>query len=112
MNRIKRTLIASLFFSMFLLIGCTADSMVATNEAEGPSIESAANENACWGQASAAFAQAGEMGYHSSNQSNPRLGLANLADLLFEAGIIEEGSMQALGAFVADAWGVTIDACL
>ncbi len=71
-----------------------------------------ANENACWGQASAVFAQMGEMGEHSSSYPTPRLGLRNLARLLYEAGVIEDDTMQALGAFVAAALGLSIEACL
>ena len=70
------------------------------------------NDNACWGQATAVFAQMGEMGEHSSQQSNPRLGLRNLARLLFEAGVIPDDSMQSLGVFVADELGLSIDACM
>ncbi|MGD2026760.1 MAG: hypothetical protein PVI99_03010 [Anaerolineales bacterium] len=67
---------------------------------------------ACWGQASAVFAQMGEMGEHSSEQPTPRDGLRNLARYLFNEGIILDDSMAALGAFVADALGLSIDACM
>jgi len=66
---------------------------------------------ACWGQATAVFAQMGDMGEHSSQQSSPRVGLHNLAVILYDAGVISEPSMAALGAFVADALGLSIDAC-
>jgi hypothetical protein len=66
---------------------------------------------ACWGQASAVYAQMGEMGLHSSQQPNPRLGLRNLARALFEQGAIPDDSMEALGVFVATALGLSIDAC-
>lgn len=71
-----------------------------------------ANDSACWGQATAVFAQMGEMGEHASQQPTPRLGLANLARLLFEAGVIPDDTMQALGAFVAAELGLSIDACM
>ncbi len=67
--------------------------------------------SACWGQVSAVFARAGEMGFHASDQEEPRSGLANLADYLYQMGAIPEPTMQALGAFVATAWGYSIDAC-
>ncbi len=67
--------------------------------------------SSCWGQATRVFAQMGEMGEHSSQQPTPRLGLANLAGALYEAGVIGEASMQALGAFVAGELGLSIDAC-
>ena len=67
--------------------------------------------DACWGQATAVFAQTGIMGEHASQEDTPRLGLANLANALYDAGVIEDNSMAALGAFVADALGLSIDAC-
>ena len=66
----------------------------------------------CWGQATKVFAQMGEMGQHAAAQSNPRVGLRNLARALYEAGVIPDDSMAALGAFVASALGLSIDACL
>jgi hypothetical protein len=66
---------------------------------------------ACWGQASAAFAQMGVMGEHASGFETPRLGLRNLARALYDQGLIEDDSMQALGAFVADELGLTVEAC-
>lgn len=71
----------------------------------------APSDQACWGQASAVFAQMGEMGEHSSQQPTPRLGLRNLARVLYDAGIIADDSMQALGQFVAAELGLEIDAC-
>jgi hypothetical protein len=71
-------------------------------------------EDACWGQASAVYARMGEMGEHSSSEElgTPRVGLRNLARQLYEAGLIEDDSMAALGAFVAEAEGLEIDACM
>jgi hypothetical protein len=76
-------------------------------------VAAAPNEKACWGQATKVFAQfePGTMGEHASQQENPRLGLRNLARSLHEQGIIEDDSMQALGAFVADELGLSIEAC-
>ena len=71
----------------------------------------APNDKACWGQATKVFAQTGEMGEHSSQQSNPRLGLRNLARALADAGVITDDSMQSLGVFVATELGLSIDAC-
>jgi hypothetical protein len=65
----------------------------------------------CWGQASAVFAQMGEMGEHSASQATPRLGLRNLARALADAGAIPDDSMASLGAFVATELGLSIDAC-
>ena len=67
---------------------------------------------ACWGEATAVFAQMGEMGMHSADQPNPRVGLRNLARALAEAGVIPDDSMDALAQFVADSIGFSLDACL
>lgn len=77
----------------------------------GASVGSAQAAPACWGQASAVFAQTGQMGTHSSSQANPRLGLRNLARALAEAGVLPDDSMESLGAFVATELGLSIDAC-
>lgn len=71
----------------------------------------ALSAQACWGQATQVFARLGEMGEHASEFPTPRLGLRNLARALYEQGILEEDSMQALGAFVASALGLSIEAC-
>ena len=112
--RLFRSLSASLIFTMMVLSGCTADGLLSTegNAEEKIEVRSQANSQACWGQASAVFAKTGEMGEHSSSQGEPRLGLANLAKALFEAGIIDDDTMQALGVFVADELGLSIDACM
>lgn len=68
--------------------------------------------NSCWGQATSVFAKTGEMGKHASQQSEPRLGLANLARALFEAGVIEEPTLAELGSFVASELGLELDRCM
>jgi hypothetical protein len=73
--------------------------------------EAAAQDRSCWGQATAVFAQTGEMGEHASQQDEPRLGLARLARELFDAGVIDSPTLSALGAFVAEALGLEVDAC-
>jgi hypothetical protein len=76
------------------------------------SVASAApSDAACWGQATRVFAQTGEMGEHSSSFETPRLGLRNLARALADDGVIPDDSMQALGVFVSDELGLSIDAC-
>ena len=69
------------------------------------------SDKACWGQATKVFAQMGEMGEHASSLASPRLGLRNLARVLYEQGVIEDDTMQALGAFVANELSLSIDAC-
>jgi len=71
-----------------------------------------ASDKACWGQASAVFAKTGELGFHSKNQTNPREGLKNLARYLYEEGVIDAPTMQALGAFVSSTLDSSIEACL
>jgi hypothetical protein len=71
----------------------------------------APNDKACWGQATKVFAQMYDMGQHASQQPTPRAGLRNLARILYDQGAIPDDSMQALGAFVADALGLSIEAC-
>jgi hypothetical protein len=73
---------------------------------------SAGQSDACWGQATAVFARMGEMGEHASQEPTPRLGLRNLARALAEQGVIPDDSMQALGQFVANTLGLTIEACM
>ena len=65
----------------------------------------------CWGQVSAAFAQTGVMGEHSSSFDTPRLGLGNLARVLADAGTIPDDTLAALGAYLADELGLSIAAC-
>jgi hypothetical protein len=88
-----------------LPLGPTASSQLTTGSVQALSTQ------ACWGQATQVFARMGEMGEHSSQFPTPRLGLRNLARQLADAGVIDDDSMQALGAFVADALGLSIDAC-
>ena len=95
----------------FLFILVLAVALVLVFGAVGGTAHADVSGNACWGQASAVFAQTGEMGQHSSEQPTPRLGLRNLARALADAGVIPDDSMQALGAFVADELGLSIDAC-
>ena len=77
------------------------------------SAAAAPGEKACWGQASKVFAQLepGTMGDHSSSYDTPRLGLRNLARDLYEDGVIEDDTMQALGKFVVSELGLDIKAC-
>ena len=92
-------------FLVLVLVILSASSIGAT------AVQAAPSENSCWGQASAVFAQTSEMGEHASQQPTPRLGLHNLAVALYEAGIIPDDSIQALGAFVANELGLSIEAC-
>jgi len=119
-----RTLSLLAACSVFAL-GCTGADPVAPESgaeshiavavtASGPASVPAASANpsACWGQATAVFAQMGLMGEHASEQPTPRAGLRNLAHELYEMGVIGDDSMAALGAFVASALGLSVDACM
>lgn len=89
---------------------CQAEPMSPV--ADDAQVLSSVNSNACWGQASKVFAQMGQMGEHASQEETPRLGLRNLARALADAGVIPDDSMASLGAFVASALGLSIDACM
>jgi hypothetical protein len=70
------------------------------------------NDQACWGQATRVFAATGQLGQHASSEPTPREGLANLAQSLFDQGVIPAPTLQALGAFVAAQLGLSIAACM
>ena len=72
----------------------------------------APSDQACWGQATAVFAATGQLGQHASSEPTPRLGLANLAQALFDQGVIPAPTLQALGAFVSAQLGLSIEACM
>lgn len=103
---------------LFAAAGCGQTGLTAPVADEAVAVgglgfsQAAAPKASCWGQASAVFAQMGEMGPHSSQQSNPRAGLRNLARLLADAGIIPDDTMSSLGVFVANELGLTIAACM
>ena len=86
--------------------------MTPLEDLDVPVALSTTTADACWGQAAAVFAQLGVMGEHSSEQANPRLGLANLARALYDQGVIPEPTLQALAAFKANTLGLDIDACI
>jgi hypothetical protein len=67
----------------------------------------------CWGQATAAFAQMGKMGEHASQQVQPRDGLANLAHYLYDEGVIDAPTLQALAAYLVSVDpDLTVEACM
>jgi hypothetical protein len=97
------------------MAACTGADPVSPDsglDIAAPVAEDATQANACWGQASKVFAQTGEMGAHSSQQANPRLGLRNLARALYAQGVLADDTMAELGWFVSAALGLSIDACL
>ena len=100
MKRIKQSAVATILALALTLVASFGS--VAAKPTTGA---------ACWGAATAVFAQMGEMGAHASQQPTPRLGLANLARALYEAGAIDAPTLSALGAFVAAELGLSIEAC-
>jgi hypothetical protein len=69
--------------------------------------------DACWGQASAALAQMREMGPHASQQEEPRDGLANLAKYLYDDGVLDAPTLQALGAYLVSIDpDLTVESCM
>jgi hypothetical protein len=100
---------------LLLAGGCSTDRLLGPDGVDVAAAEAsfrATPSQSCWGQASAGFARMGEMGEHSSGFDSPRLGLRNLARALYAMGVIEDDTMQALGAFVAAELGLEIAACL
>jgi hypothetical protein len=89
-----------------------ATTLAATSGSAINSTQAATTEEACWGQASQVFARMGLMGEHSSGYETPRIGLRNLARYLYERGDLPDDTMQSLGAFVATALELSIDACM
>lgn len=92
-------------FIVVLTLALMSVGLLASGASAAPS------DAACWGQATRVFAQTGAMGEHSSSFETPRLGLRNLARALADDGVIPDDSMQALGVFVSDELGLSIDAC-
>lgn len=95
----KKLILALALISLFALVLLPAPAMAYTD--------------ACWGQATAVFAQMGKMGLHASQQATPRDGLANLASYLYDDGVLDAPTVQALGAWlVAIDPDLTVDACM
>jgi len=93
-----------------VLLSCQGPSTAPTavsNDLAKPAVG-----DACWGQATKAFALLGKMGEHASEQTEPRYGLRNLARELYELGEIDDDTLEALGRYVADQYGLSIDACI
>jgi len=96
---VKKLILALALVSLFALVLLPAPVKAYTD--------------ACWGQATAAFAQMGEMGLHASQQPTPRDGLANLASYLYDEGVIDAPTLQAMGAFLVEIDpDLTVEACM
>lgn len=78
-----------------------------------PALAGTDNYEACWGQATAVYAQMGEMGEHASTQPTPRDGLANLAQQLYDGEILADDTVQALAAWLVSIDpDLTVEACM
>lgn len=108
---IRRSLFAQRGAPMKLLRTCLVTMAVIASSIAVATPGSAQDGNACWGQASAAFAQLGVMGEHASSFESPRLGLRNLARDLHSMGALPDDSLRSLGIFVAEAEELSIEAC-
>jgi hypothetical protein len=112
MNPIHRSsFLVLLALALVTVSGCSGERITEAVPPSQASLDVRPSSQSCWGQASAVFAQMGVMGQHASSYPTPRLGLRNLARSLYEAGVLQDDTMQALGAFVADELGLTIEAC-
>ena len=67
----------------------------------------------CWGVVTSQLAQSstGAVGDHSSSESTPRIGLANVALALFNEGVIGSPHISALAIFLAEIDGVPETQC-
>lgn len=76
-----------------------ASPTIAAPASQTPSKSTVDN---CWGVVSAQLAHVeGGLGDHTSSQSNPRLGLGNVARPFYEQGLIDAPTLSALGSFLA-----------
>ena len=120
-----RVTLVLVFALTVLAIGCaqesgslspTSPSIAALSRGPSPATSAvplgARSDRACWGEATQAFAQLGEMGYHASHQDTPRLGLRNVARLLHDLHFLRDDTLQSLGAFLSSATGLSIASCL
>jgi len=92
------------------LLSCQGQPLAP--KADSPTTAKPMVDDSCWGQATKAFALLGKLGEHASEQPVPRYGLRNLARELYEMGEIDDDSLEALGRYVSDLYGLSIDACI
>ncbi len=96
-----------LAIALVLLLAALALPALATSD------NATDNYAACWGQATAVFAQMGEMGEHASQEETPRAGLGNLARQLYDDGVLADDTIQALAAWLVSIdENLTVDACM
>lgn len=92
---------------LMLLLAALALPVFATSD------NATDNYDACWGQATAVFAQMGKMGEHASQEETPRAGLGNLARQLYDDGLLADDTIQALAAWLVSIDdSLSVDACM
>jgi hypothetical protein len=93
--------------SSILAVGLVASPAFAAGTPGGP------DGQWCWGVVTSQRASTyHDLGSHVSAQSEPRLGLANVARLFFSLGFIDEATVYALGSFLASADGLPATGCV
>ena len=85
--------------SLTLLLVALPTLAISSASVAGPGGSVPSN---CWGVVTSQLARADDgLGEHSSNQSNPRFGLGNVAKLFFDLGLIDDPHVSDLGALLA-----------
>jgi hypothetical protein len=93
--------------SSILAAGLVASPAFAAGTPGGP------DGQWCWGVVTGQRASTyHDLGSHISAQSEPRLGLANVARLFFSLGIIDEATVYALGTYLASVDGLSATGCV
>lgn len=101
-KRAIRIIVHSLILTLLLAAASYVPAL-----ADGPPT----NPN-CWGVVSSQLASTEHsMGEHASSQGEPRLGLGNLARMLYELGITSGPHVSDMGSFLATVDGVEATQC-
>lgn len=89
-------------FSLAAMSALTLSTATLAAPGGMPGAGSGGDTSNCWGVVSSQLAQVeGGIGDHTSSQSNPRLGLGNVARLFYDQGLISSPTVSALGSFLA-----------
>lgn len=90
----------------FVLLASVPVLILSSAASAGPNSShsggGAADSHYCWGVVSSQLAHVeGGLGDHISEQSEPRLGLGNVAQLFYDMGLIANPTVSDLGTFLA-----------
>jgi hypothetical protein len=78
----------------------------------GPAAAAGPDNNNCWSVVTSQRATtAGDIGTHASSQDSPRLGLGNVARVLFDLGLISGPTVWDLGSGLATLDGLDATSC-